>query len=68
MSYYRVYLVNGTGRFFNVEETECESDDDAIAFAKPLLSMASAVEVWNRARHVARLLPEQVRAALDAVV
>jgi hypothetical protein len=68
MSYYRCYLVNGAGQFFNVEGTECESDDDAIAFAKPLLSMAPAVEIWNCARHVALLFPEHVKAALYAVL
>jgi hypothetical protein len=68
MTYYRIYLLDAADRIFGVREAECESDQSAIEVGRPLLTRWPAVEVWECARRVARLLPEQAKAALYSVL
>lgn len=53
MSGYRVYFVNGQGRFVRAVELLCRDDEEATAHARDLAD-EQAVELWDRARLVAR--------------
>jgi hypothetical protein len=55
MAYYRIFLLNDTNRICGVEIAECDSDQSAVRAGKPLLSLYPGVEIWDRARCVARL-------------
>ena len=55
MADYRIYLLNKAGKIYGFRETRSESDDDVLAAARHLLVQAPAVEIWERARRVARL-------------
>lgn len=68
MAYYRIYWLDAADRIFGVQEAHCESDQIAIEVGRPLLTTWPAVEIWERARQVARLLPEHAKAALYAVL
>jgi hypothetical protein len=60
MGDYRIYLLDKANRICGVEETECDSDQGAIQAGVPLLERYPAVEIWERARRVAYLLPDAV--------
>ena len=53
--YYRLYCVNQDGRIVGVEETHCDTDDDAEAHAGSRLaglSKCDGIEIWNLDRFV----------------
>ena len=55
MTDYRIYLLNEFDHIYSFREASSESDDDVLNIARPLLAEASAVEIWQRARRIARL-------------
>ena len=57
MADYRIYLLNEADLIYDWREASSESDDDVLQIARPLLSEAPAIEIWERARRVARLPP-----------
>jgi hypothetical protein len=57
-AYYRFYCQDGGGKFLRVDESHCETDDDALAHAAELLGSSphcATIEVWNLARIVGRV-------------
>ena len=54
---YRIYLLNEADSIYDCRDASSESDDDILQIARPLLSEAPAIEIWERARRVARLPP-----------
>jgi hypothetical protein len=54
---YRAYTVGNDGHFVRSRGFACETDNDAIVWAKQLVD-GSAIELWNNARFVARLEPK----------
>ena len=57
MADYRIYLLSEADSIYDWREASSESDDDVLQIARPLLSEAPAIEIWERARRVARLPP-----------
>jgi hypothetical protein len=55
MTDYRIYLLNETDHIYSFRVASSESDDDVLDIAQPLLAEATAVEIWQRTRRVARL-------------
>ena len=56
---YRAYLVDQAGHFHGVRPLDgCTSDDEAIAMAKRYVD-GCAVELWDRARLVAKIVKKQ---------
>lgn len=53
MSGYRIYFLNGEGRFMRALELMCRDDEEATSQARELAD-GHAVELWDRARLVAR--------------
>jgi hypothetical protein len=50
-AYYRFYCVSPRGRFVGVEETHCETDEDAREHARRCLEQkvhCRSIEVWRR--------------------
>ena len=68
MAYYRIYLLDAANRISGVQEAECGSDQNAVEIGTLQLSRWPSVEVWQYARRVAKLLPEQAKAAFYAVL
>jgi photosystem II stability/assembly factor-like uncharacterized protein len=60
---YRAYTVGSDGHFVRYRAFACETDDDAIVWAKQLVD-AAAVEFWNQDRFVARLEPRDQPSSL----
>ena len=53
MTAYRVYLVDGSGRFVRADAVEAESDEDAVRQARTVMGASPKAEVWELGRHVA---------------
>ena len=53
MPEYRVYVIGSDGHFRSSLELECADDDEAMEQAKMLVD-GHDVELWQRARKVAR--------------
>jgi hypothetical protein len=53
---YRAYFLNKDGHIVRAVELACESDDDASKEALRLLN-GQAIELWERARMIARFEP-----------
>lgn len=66
MTHYRLYRINGSGRIFGVLAAECENDEHAARLARSTVhevAGCATIEVWDRARQVARV---HLAAAPDA--
>jgi hypothetical protein len=59
MPAYRIYWLNQDGHVTEVDYLIAEADDDVRAGAASHLGMASAVEIWHRARRVVRVVGKQ---------
>ncbi|HEX4078855.1 MAG TPA: hypothetical protein VHX61_08290 [Rhizomicrobium sp.] len=59
MEYYRVYLLDGSGRIVGVREHQAENDAAVLKIAKQYCA-GQGIEVWQRARFVGNLprMPE----------
>jgi hypothetical protein len=55
MAYYRVYLLDETGRIFSWHAVERDSDDAAILAAARFGVRSPATEIWAGARKVVHL-------------
>jgi len=51
---YRAYILDDDGRITGVHELDCADDDEAKEKAAQLLD-GHDLDVWQRARHIARL-------------
>ncbi|MGV7215033.1 hypothetical protein [Bradyrhizobium sp. UFLA05-112] len=51
---YRAYILDEDGRITGVHELECADDEEAKEKATQLLD-GHDLDIWHRARHVARL-------------
>ena len=56
MATYRVYRVDGLGKFTAAEWIEAETDEEALRIARGLCQSV-AYEVWDRDRFVGRVSP-----------
>lgn len=54
MPLYSAYLLNHLGRFLDVIELECSSDEDAMGKARNLVG-DHEIELWDKARFLARM-------------
>jgi hypothetical protein len=52
---YRFYFVGVDGHFKRASEIDCASDADALAVAETLAGRRAGIEVWERARFIARI-------------
>jgi hypothetical protein len=52
---YRVYFLDGMGRFTRTEAVEATSDEDAVGLARPLMGDSLKCEIWDRQRFVAKV-------------
>jgi hypothetical protein len=59
MTHYRAYIIGKDGKFVGAQDLDCESDEDAIKAAKPLVN-GSDVEIWQTNRRVAQLRKEDI--------
>ena len=59
MAEYRAFPVGIDGHFIGFEPLVCDSDDEAIAKAKPMVE-GHDIELWCGARLVTRLKSEKV--------
>jgi hypothetical protein len=55
---YRAYFLNAGGHIVRAVELACETDEDAAQEARRLLN-GQAIELWERARMIARFDPAQ---------
>jgi hypothetical protein len=53
---YRIHIMGSDGGFIASEDIECADDQDAVRMAAQA-ALANSVELWQRGRCVARLLP-----------
>jgi len=52
MAHYRLYCIDGSGRFFRCDEFSAANDDEAVLESKERRG-GSAAELWSGARMVA---------------
>jgi hypothetical protein len=55
---YRAYFLNAGGHIVRAVELACDTDEDAAEEARRLVN-AQPIELWERARMVARFDPSQ---------
>jgi hypothetical protein len=56
--YYRAYLVNKADRIFANRKLNCLDDEAAVRLAAHIQEPCTLIEVWDRARLVARVEPK----------
>lgn len=62
MAHYRLYCIDGSGRFFRCEEFSAAGDDEAIVESRERRG-ASAAELWSGARMVTAFAAPAARTA-----
>lgn len=54
MPYYRLYCIDGSGKFTKAHDIRADDDDDALAIARDM-KLPVKCELWERGRMVATL-------------
>lgn len=52
---YRAYILNSGGHFASFRAFVCDTDDEAIAWAKQLSDDGHGIELWSGKRFILRL-------------
>jgi hypothetical protein len=71
MSYFRCYLLNSTDKIVSVDSVEAEGDASAMEMAGQLIltkhTEFAAIEVWDCARCVGKVLSPTSKSNLDSL-
>jgi hypothetical protein len=72
MSHFRCYLLNAADKIVSVDSVEAETDATAMEMAGQLIlakhAEFAAIEVWDRARCVGKVLSPTPKANLDSLL
>jgi hypothetical protein len=64
MNYYRIYGLDRAGRITFGDHFECRDDGHAMEIGRGLLGRFPAVEIWQEARRVGAVLPDNCETRL----